>query len=74
MGAHTGSSRLLRSYAKPMVGVCEAPMPADAEARLAAKLKSGGSGAWGDVAMPGQPQVNAVDTRTIIQWILGGAR
>jgi cytochrome c len=47
--------------------------PADAEARLTAKLKSGGSGAWGDVAMPGQPQVNAVDTRTIIQWVLAGA-
>jgi hypothetical protein len=27
IGAHTGSSRLLRSYAKPMVGVCDAAMP-----------------------------------------------
>jgi cytochrome c551/c552 len=47
---------------------------ADAEARLAAKVKSGGSGAWGDVAMPGQPQVGAADARTIIQWILAGGR
>jgi hypothetical protein len=27
IGAHTGSSRLSRSYAKPMVGVCETAMP-----------------------------------------------
>jgi len=46
----------------------------DAEARLAAKVKSGGSGAWGDVAMPGQSQVTATDARTIIQWVLAGAR
>jgi len=27
IGAQTGSSRLLRSYAKPIVGVCDAAMP-----------------------------------------------
>jgi S-disulfanyl-L-cysteine oxidoreductase SoxD len=50
------------------------PAQADAEARLAAKVKSGGSGAWGDIAMPGQPQVSAADARTIVQWVLAGAR
>ncbi len=50
------------------------PAQADAEARLTMKLKTGGSGSWGDVAMPGQPQVGAADARTIIQWIVGGAR
>jgi cytochrome c551/c552 len=45
-----------------------------AEAQLVAKLKSGGSGVWGDVAMPGQPQVSAADAQTLIWWILAGAR
>jgi cytochrome c len=48
--------------------------PADAEARLVAKVKAGGAGAWGDVPMPGQPQVGAADSRTIVQWILAGAK
>ena len=49
------------------------PVPADAEARLVAKLRSGGSGAWGDVAMPAQSQVGTADARTLVQWILAGA-
>lgn len=47
---------------------------AGVEARLAAKVKSGGAGVWGEVAMPGQPQVTATDARTIVQWVLTGAR
>ncbi|MEO8303769.1 MAG: c-type cytochrome [Betaproteobacteria bacterium] len=46
----------------------------DAEARLVAKVKAGGVGGWGDVPMPGQPQVNAADRRAIVQWILAGAK
>lgn len=48
--------------------------PADAEVRLVAKVKAGGVGAWGDVPMPGQPQVGAADSRAIVQWILTGAK
>ncbi len=50
------------------------PAVPDAEARLIAKLKAGGAGAWGEVPMPGQPQVGAADARTIVQWILAGGR
>jgi cytochrome c len=46
----------------------------DAEGRLVAKVRSGGSGAWGDIAMPAQPQLSAADARTIVQWIIAGAR
>jgi cytochrome c len=46
----------------------------EAEARLVAKVRDGGSGAWGDVAMPAQSQVSAAEARTIVQWILGGGR
>lgn len=38
------------------------------------KVKAGGAGAWGDLPMPGQPQVGAPDSRAIVQWILAGAR
>lgn len=46
----------------------------DVEARLLAKVKTGGSGVWGPVPMPGQPQVAEADARAVIQWILSGAR
>jgi cytochrome c len=45
-----------------------------AEARLAAKVRQGGSGVWGTVAMPPQPQVKDADARSVVQWILGGAK
>jgi cytochrome c len=47
---------------------------ADAEAKLVASIKAGGIGAWGSIAMPGQPQVRESDARMIVQWILGGAK
>jgi cytochrome c len=46
---------------------------ADADTTLVAKLGAGGAGAWGNVPMPGQPQVGAADARMVIQWILAGA-
>jgi cytochrome c551/c552 len=47
---------------------------AGAAARLAAKVRAGGSGVWGAVAMPAQPQVTAADARAVVQWILAGSR
>jgi cytochrome c len=47
---------------------------AGAEARLLAKLKAGGSGVWGNIPMPPQSALKDTDARTLIQWILGGAR
>ena len=41
-----------------------------AEARLAAKVKSGSQGAWGAVPMPPQPQLPENDVRSLIRWIL----
>ncbi|MEO8753821.1 MAG: c-type cytochrome, partial [Casimicrobiaceae bacterium] len=45
-----------------------------AEARLVAKVKAGGTGAWGAIPMPAQPQVKEADARMLVQWILAGAR
>lgn len=41
-----------------------------AEAKLIAKVKKGGSGNWGSVPMPPNPQVSDADLKTIIQWVL----
>ena len=42
----------------------------DAEAKLTAKVLKGGSGAWGAVPMPANPQVTAAEARTLTKWIL----
>jgi cytochrome c len=42
----------------------------DAVARLSAKVINGGSGAWGVVPMPANPQVSEAEARTLVQWIL----
>jgi cytochrome c len=42
-----------------------------AEAKLIQKVKTGGSGAWGDMPMPpNSPQVKDEDIKTIVQWVL----
>jgi cytochrome c len=43
----------------------------DAEARLLEKLRHGGSGAWGGVPMPANPDLPEADARSLIRWILG---
>jgi cytochrome c len=47
---------------------------ADLEAYLAGKIKSGGSGVFGAVPMPPQPQLKDADAKAIAQWIMGGAK
>lgn len=42
-----------------------------AEAKLIAKVKTGGSGTWGPIPMPpNSPQVKDEDIKTIVQWVL----
>ncbi|GGY12262.1 c-type cytochrome [Paludibacterium paludis] len=41
-----------------------------AEARLIAKVKAGGVGAWGQIPMPPNPQVSDADVKTLVKWIL----
>lgn len=47
---------------------------AGAEARLIARIKAGGAGAWGSIPMPPQPQLKDADARILAQWILAGAK
>jgi len=43
---------------------------ANAVATLAAKIKAGGSGVWGEDPMPPQPQVSDKDARAMAQLIM----
>ncbi len=36
--------------------------------------RRGGSGAWGAIPMPAQPQLKDADARTLVQWILSGSK
>lgn len=38
--------------------------------KLAAKIIKGGSGAWGPVPMPANPQVNEADAKKLAAWVL----
>ena len=42
----------------------------DAEAKLAGKVLKGGSGAWGAVPMPANPQVSEAEAKTLVKWVL----
>lgn len=45
---------------------------AKAGAYLTQKIKAGGSGVWGPIAMPPNPQISAADTKTVVDWLLAG--
>jgi cytochrome c551/c552 len=47
---------------------------ADAEAVLFGKLKTGSSGTWGPVPMPSQAHVKDEELKTILSWIMAGAK
>jgi cytochrome c len=42
----------------------------DAEAKLVAKVMKGGSGSWGAVPMPANPQVSEAEAKTLVKWIM----
>ncbi|MDB5894212.1 MAG: cytochrome [Rhodoferax sp.] len=39
--------------------------------KLALKVMKGGSGVWGPVPMPANPQVSEADAKKLVSWILG---
>ena len=46
---------------------------ADALAKVSARIKSGGSGMYGPVPMPAQPNLKDEEVRVLAAWILAGA-
>ncbi len=41
-----------------------------AVSKLAGKVRGGGGGVWGSVAMPANPQVTPAEAETLVKWIL----
>jgi len=46
---------------------------ADAVAKVAARIKSGGSGMYGPVPMPAQPNLKGDELKLLAEWVLAGA-
>jgi cytochrome c len=42
----------------------------DAAAKLAKKIREGGTGVWGQVPMPANPQVSDAEALTLAKWVL----
>jgi cytochrome c len=42
----------------------------NAEAKLVSKIKQGGSGVWGAIPMPANPQVNDAEAKQLASWVL----
>ena len=42
----------------------------DAAAKLAKKIREGGTGAWGQVPMPANPQVSADEAKALVAWVM----
>ena len=38
--------------------------------QIATSIRSGGSGRWGNIPMPAQPQVSVQDAESLARWIL----
>jgi cytochrome c len=41
-----------------------------AEAKIVQKIIKGGSGTWGAIPMPANPQVSEADAKTLAKWVL----
>lgn len=46
---------------------------ADAVAKVSARIKSGGSGIYGPVPMPPQPNLKDDELKLLAEWVLAGA-
>lgn len=56
------------SYREIAVKYANDPRAAD---RLVPKVMGGGTGVWGVMTMPANPQVNEAEARQLVNWILG---
>jgi cytochrome c len=46
----------------------------DAVAKLTKKVREGGTGVWGQIPMPSNPQVTAAEAESLVKWIMGGSK
>jgi cytochrome c len=72
LGCHAAATQLVGPSYKA-VAERYAGQP-DAASQLVAKVRKGGSGTWGEMAMPPQSGLSEADAKKLVTWILKGAR
>lgn len=68
MACHAANTKLLGPSYKDIAA--KYAKDKDAAAKLAKKIREGGVGAWGELAMPPNPQVNEAEALTLAKWVL----
>ncbi len=68
MACHAMSSKLVGPAFKDIAAKYAGQK--DAEDKLVQKVLKGGSGVWGAVPMPANPQVSEAEARTLVKWVL----
>ena len=87
--ASTDSAALQQAFTKNNCAACHAPAAKgvgpsnvdiakkykdqDVLAKLSAKVKNGGSGAWGAIPMPPHSQIPDAEINRLVQWMLTGS-
>lgn len=46
----------------------------EASATVLKSIREGGTGKWGQIPMPAQPNLSEADAKALAAWILGGAK
>ena len=69
LGCHAAATKLVGPAYKDVAAKYKGKAPAE----LAARIKSGGSGKWGNVPMPAQAQLSDADAKLLAEWVLAGA-
>lgn len=68
MGCHAVDKKLLGPAYKDVAAKYAGQ--GDAVEVLAAKIQKGGSGNWGTVLMPPNPQLNDADAKALAEWVM----
>jgi len=72
MGCHAAEKKVVGPAYKDIAAKYKGQ--ADAVDKLAKKVKAGGSGVWGPVPMPANAAISEADAKTVVKWILDGAK
>lgn len=71
LGCHATNSKLVGPSYVEVAGKYKGA--GDAATKLFAKVRAGGEGVWGDMAMPPQEEIRDDDLKEVLGWILAGA-
>lgn len=72
LGCHAVAAKIVGPSYQEVAAKYQAQ--ADALTTLVQHIREGGSGRWGDVAMPPQKQLSPTQAKQLATWILSGAK